>query len=291
MILASVAAALTAAACTNGDDDFADGREVATIWLVTPTPFSEDNGQAQLDRIAEVFDWPHTRSLDDTFLTGPVDGTGWNRRGYTSPNGDGGVIIDNLDKTWSYATDDYHTDQFCHDCTPLPFDRDEALRRATVVLEAVGLDPSDYSFRTVAVSGDGGPDVSLTVLASLVVGGVSTDITWSVNYRNSDGALALAGGHFVSAVELGDVPLLKPQEALEGVGREATADVVGRTELILESRYDRESNQRLLVPAYAVPVTDDLDVTVTIAATRAQDLPSPDQVNDLIDDRSDSTGG
>jgi hypothetical protein len=275
MMLAGLAAALIASACTNDDDDFADGRNTATVWLISPTPFSEDDGQVQLDLIADVFDWPYTTPFEHTFLTGPIEGTGWNRRGYNSPNGKGGITISNLDHIWLYASDSFADDQYCRStCTALPFGEEEALERAKQVLIKLGLDLDDFVFRTVAA--DEGPLVDVLTIANLVVDGKTTDLKWTVSHRNEDGKVVEGSGHFVTVSELGDVPILTPEEALTLAGREATPEAVANAELTLETQFDRDTNQRILIPVYSVPVTDSLNVDVTIAATRRQDIPYPD---------------
>jgi hypothetical protein len=274
MMLAGLAAALIASACTNDDDDFADGRNTATVWLISPTPFSEDDGQVQLDLIANTFNWPYTTPFEHTFLTGPIEGTGWNRRGYNSPNGKGGITIDALDHIWSYATDEFMADQRCDECSPMPFGEDEALERSKAVLTNLGLDLQDFIFRTVAP--DEGPILNVLTIGNLLVDGKKTDLTWTVTHRNADGQLAAASGHFVTVSELGDVPILTPEEALALAGREATPEAIADAELTLETQYDRDTNQFILIPVYSVPVTDSLNVDVTIAATRRQDIPYPD---------------
>lgn len=277
-MLVSIATALTAASCTNDDDDFAEGRETATVWLVSPIPFSEDDGQAELDLIADIFDWPYRTPFEHTFLTGPIEGTGWNRRGYTSPNGDGGVTISQLEHDWGYTTDEVAADLYCDTCTDVvPFGEDEALERARGILEQLRLDPDDYSIRTSALADDGGEVVDILVIANLVVGGTVTDLKWTVSYRGSRDPVA-AGGHFKAVSELGEVPILTPAEALAVAGREPTPEAIAETELTLETQHDRDTNQFILIPVYSVPVTDSLDIDVTIAAARRQDIPYPDNV-------------
>ena len=275
-MLTGLAAALIASACTNDDKDFADGRDTATVWLISPTPFSEDDGQVQLNLIAEVFDWPYTTPFEHTFLTGPIEGTGWNRRGYNSPNGKGGITIDALDNVWSYASDQAADDPFCRECAPLPFGEDEAIERSKAVLAELGLDLDSYSLQTISLPGNDEPVVSISTVAHLIVDGSRTDLSWTVNYRNELGTLGRAGGHFVTVGELGDVPILTPEEALTLAGREATPEAIANAELTLETQFDRDTNQRILIPVYSVPVADSLNVDVTIAATRRQDIPNPD---------------
>ena len=119
--------------------------------------------------------------------------------------------------------------------------------------------------------------MSFWVTANLVVDGKTTDLQWIFDYRNQDGNLARASGHFVTVNQLGDVPILTPTEALTLAGREPTTDTLNNTTLTLETQYDRETNQYILIPVYSVPVTDNLNTNITIQATRTQDIPWPDQ--------------
>ena len=278
MTLATVAAALLASACTNNDDDFADGRDTETVWLISPTPFSEDDGQVQLDLIADTFDWPHRTPFEDTFLTGPIEGTGWNTRGYQSPNGDGSLSVSNLNNQWGYASDAYTADEYCRaTCTPLPFGEEEAIERSRGIFTALGLDPDKFSYRTAVSTNDEDQAVSILTIASYVVAGKTTSLEWVVGYRNAEGQVDRASGHFVTVSELGDVPILTPTEALTLAGREPTTDTLNNTTLTLETQYDRETNQYILIPVYSVPVSDNLNTNITITATRTQDIPWPDQ--------------
>ncbi|MEM7272866.1 MAG: hypothetical protein AAF547_07295 [Actinomycetota bacterium] len=280
MILASLATALGLSACVGEDDDFAVGRDTATVWLISPTPFSDDDGQVQLDLVADAVDWPYRTPFEHTYMAGTRGPQGWNRRGYESPNGGGGITISALDNTWHYGSDRFTEDRRCRECTLIPFDEEEALRRSKEVFRDLDMDLDDYSFETYSLPGGGAPAVSIVTVASLLVDGNKTDITATVSHRNEDGHLGGGGGHFVTVSQLGAVPIFTPAEALTLAGREATPEAVAQTELTLETQYDRSTNQRILIPVYSVPVTEDLAVDVTIAATRRQDIPYPEPADD-----------
>ncbi|MGH1492447.1 MAG: hypothetical protein ACRBK7_24170 [Acidimicrobiales bacterium] len=246
---------------------------------MSPTPFSEE-GQEELALLVDVFDWQYTTPFEHTFLTGPIDGTEWNTRGYESPNEDGGgLAINGLDNTWGFTAAGYHSDPHCFECTPMPFGEDGALARARVVLEQLGLDLDDLSIRASVLRNDGDEPTSVLVIASLLVEGVRTDVKWVVGYRNSDGLLAQASGEYVTVSELGEVPVLTPAEALEIAGRPVTDEAVADAELTLETRFNLDTGERTLVPVYSVPVSDNLAVDVTIAATRPQDIPASPQAS------------
>ncbi|MGH1492446.1 MAG: hypothetical protein ACRBK7_24165, partial [Acidimicrobiales bacterium] len=218
--------------------------------------------------------------FEHTFVTGPIDGTEWNDRGYVSPNEDpGGISISALDNVWSYHADGLSGDSNCFECTPLSFGEDEALARAKAVFEELGLDLDDLSIRASPLQDENDVLTSVLIIANLLVGGVRTDVTWSVEYRNSDGLLAQASGEYVTVSELGEVPVLSAAEALEIAGRPVTDEAVAEAELTLETRFNRDTGERTLVPVYSVPVSDNLAVDVTIAATRPQDIPASPQAS------------
>ena len=103
---------------------------------------------------------------------------------------------------------------------------------------------------------------------------------WTTSYRNRDGLRSDASGFFVTVEELAQIPLYTPTEALTLAGRQPTPEALAATTLTLETHFDRLTGISRLIPVYATPVSGNLDVDITIAATRPQDLPPIEQPDD-----------
>ena len=176
---------------------------------------------------------------------------------------------------WGFGTEDDLTISECRRlCSALPYGEDEALRRAEELFVAIGLDLDDFSIR-VSLSDFGpvpGEVVGALVLATLLIDGTPTSLTWVAKF-GSDGELHGASGYFVDVVEWGEVAVLSKVEALEMTGRVASEELLESTVLTLQTTFDRESGSTFLVPVYSTPLDADLGLTTNIPAARPIDLP------------------
>ena len=104
VLILSVAVAL--AACSGGDDDFAVGRDTATVWQITNTPLSKD-AEEEFELLFDIFDFPYRDPGLHGTGTAQIRSTDWIRLGFAAPQPEQRQrsAINFLDGAWSYRAE------------------------------------------------------------------------------------------------------------------------------------------------------------------------------------------